>query len=355
MDKVKHMTDQTASTKRFLKALRREPVDRVPFWYMRQAGRYLPEYKATRADAGSFLELCYNPPLACEVTLQPLRRFGMDAAILFSDILVIPQALGQGLRFAEGEGPLLNAVTKVDQLADLNMDKLHERLSPVYETIDRLKTALPRDVALIGFAGAPWTVATYMVAGRGTTDQAPCKTWAYSDPEGFQKLIDLLVTSTTAYLLKQIETGAETIQLFDSWAGSLSAGQFDRWCIQPTKKIVDNLKAVYPHIPIIGFPRGAGVHYSRFLKETGVDAISIDNSVPADWAAEALQPHGTVQGNIDHRLVVTGGKAMIDDAKRILDGLKNGPHIFNLGHGFVPETPPEHVAALSDFIRDGKI
>ncbi|MDA5192379.1 uroporphyrinogen decarboxylase [Govanella unica] len=348
------MNGNQNSSKRFLKALRHEPVDRAPFWYMRQAGRYLPEYKATRADAGSFLDLCYNPKLATEVTLQPIRRFGMDAAILFSDILVIPHALGQDVRFVEGEGPLLDPIQNLKKLSLLHMDHLHERLAPVYETIDRLTTALPTETALIGFAGAPWTVATYMVAGRGTPDQAAAKTWAYRDPEGFSKLMDLLVQSTAAYLLKQIETGAEVIQLFDTWAGSLSAGQFDRWCIQPTAAIVKILKARYPDVPILGFPRGAGINYVRFIKETGVNGVSLDATVPADWAAEALQPYGVVQGNIDQRLVVAGGQGMIDDARRILDGLKNGPHVFNLGHGFVPETPPEHVAALSDFLRDGK-
>lgn len=339
------------ATKRFLKAVSGQITDRPPFWFMRQAGRYLPEYRAARAKAGSFLDLCFNPELAEEVTLQPIRRFGMDAAILFSDILVVPYALGQNLRFAEGEGPLLSPVADAALLANLGFDAFHERLSPVYETVRRLKVGLPPEVALIGFAGSPWTVATYMVAGRGTSDQAPAKDWAFRDADGFQRLIDLLVEATTAYLVHQVEAGAEAIQLFDTWAGSLSAASFERWCIAPTAVIVQKLKARFPDLPVIGFPRHAGVLYQAYAERTGVDAVSLDPTVPPVWAASALQTRVAVQGNLDPRLVVAGGAAMTEEARGIVEALRGGPFIFNLGHGFVPETPVEHVAALSNFIK----
>lgn len=343
---------QMLQTKRFLKTLHGQPVDRPPFWFMRQAGRYLPEYRAVRANAGSFLDLCYNPKLAAEVTLQPIRRYGMDGAILFSDILVIPDALGQKVEFREGEGPVLEPITNRQMLAKLSDNRLHEHLAPVYETVERVRTALPSETALIGFAGAPWTVATYMVNGRGSKDHAATKDWAYSDPEGFGELIAMIVNATTAYLSQQIKAGAEIIQIFDSWAGSLSETEFDRWSIAPTRTIVKNLKAQHPTIPIIGFPKGAGALYKRYMSETGVDAISLDPGVPLDWAARVLQPQGAVQGNLDPRLTVVGGEAMLNEARRILTTLSGGAHIFNLGHGFVPQTPPEHVEALSALIRN---
>ncbi len=342
---------QTRLKNRLVRTLRREKTDRAPFWYMRQAGRYLPEYKATRAEAGSFLDLCYNPAKATEVTVQPIRRFGMDAAILFSDILVIPHALGQDVAFKEGEGPVLAPITDGQGLAKLSADKLHDRLSPVYETVDRLTTALPQETALIGFAGAPWTVATYMVAGRGTSDQGPAKSWAYKDPDGFAQLIDLVTDATIAYLSRQIEAGADVIQIFDTWAGSLPASGFERWSIAPTRKIVTALKAKYPETPIIGFPKGAGASAIRYAAETKVDGIGLDTAVPVDWAAANLQPNVVTQGNIDPKLVVAGGELMLTEARTILDAFKAGPHIFNLGHGFVPETPIAHVDALSALLR----
>ena len=340
--------------KRFLSALNNKPTDRPPFWYMRQAGRYLPEYLATRKKQGGFLDLVYSPEDAIEVTMQPIRRYHMDAAILFSDILVIPDALGQSVSFNEGIGPVLEPIRDLYQLSILNMDNLHQHLNPVYETLKGLKKQLPDDVALIGFAGAPWTVATYMVGGRGSKDHEDTKNWAYGDEKGFQKLIDILVTSTTEYLLRQVESGAEALQIFDTWAGSLSETAFIKWSIEPTKQIVANVKAKYPDIPIIGFPRGAGVRYINYIKQTGVDAVSLDGGVPVKWAADELQPLCPVQGNLDPRLLVVGGKAMLDEADRIMRALSPKGFVFNLGHGITPDVPPENVAELSDFIRNWK-
>ncbi|RMF09715.1 MAG: uroporphyrinogen decarboxylase [Alphaproteobacteria bacterium] len=342
------------NTKRLLDVLSGKPVDRAPFWFMRQAGRYLPEYRALRARAGSFLDLAYTPDFAVEVTLQPIRRFHPDAAILFSDILVVPHALGQDLAFREGEGPVLDPVAGVADLTRLSVKGFHDHLKPVYETVARLREALPDDVALIGFAGAPWTVATYMVAGRGTSDQAPAKAWAYGDSEGFQALIDLLVESTGDYLERQVEAGAETVQIFDTWAGSLPPSQFARWVIEPTKAIVRRLKQRFPNVPVIGFPRGAGPLYVRYVRETGVDAVGIDTALPADWAAEHLSPLAAVQGNLDPQLVVAGGAAMDDDVERIQSAFRGCRHIFNLGHGFVPNTPVAHVEALVRRLKGGE-
>jgi uroporphyrinogen decarboxylase len=343
--------------KRMIKALAGETQDRPPFWFMRQAGRYLPEYRATRAEAGDFLSLCYNPELAVEVTLQPIRRYGMDAAILFSDILVIPDALGQPLAYKEGEGPQLEAIRRTAELDRLKTGGVVEHLQPVMETLKGLRRELPPETTLIGFAGAPWTVATYMVEGAGSRDFANTKNWAFTDEAGFARLIDILVTATTEYLLAQVEAGAEVIQIFDTWAGALSETEFKKWCIAPVKRIVDALRAVHPDLPIIGFPRGAGAGYISFAADTGVSAVSLDTSVPVEWARDNVQNnHGqtscAVQGNLDPLLVVAGGEAMRTEARRILEVLGKGPFIFNLGHGFVPQTPPEHVAELSQIIRD---
>jgi uroporphyrinogen decarboxylase len=339
-------------TKPMLRALAGETQARPPFWFMRQAGRYLPEYRATRAQAGDFLSLCYNPELAVEVTLQPIRRYHMDAAILFSDILVIPDALGQPLAYKEGEGPQLEPVRSVTDLDRLETGRVVEHLQPVFETLKGLRRELPSDVTLIGFAGAPWTVATYMIEGGGSRDFANAKAWAFSDEAGFARLIDILVTSTTEYLLAQIEAGAEVIQIFDTWAGALSETEFRKWCITPVARIVAALREVYPDIPVIGFPRGAGAGYASFAADTGVNAVSLDTSVPLQWAKDNVQTSCAVQGNLDPLLVVAGGEAMRAEAKRILDMLSNGPYIFNLGHGFVPQTPPEHVEELSALIRN---
>lgn len=343
---------RTLSKKPILQALAGQKTVRPPFWFMRQAGRYLPEYRQTRSAAGSFLDLCMNPTLAAEVTLQPIRRYGMDAAILFSDILVIPYALGQTLRFAEGEGPLLSPKMTAAGLGALNATLLHDRLAPVYETVRLLRAALPADKTLIGFAGAPWTVASYMVAGRGTPDQAPAKDWAFADPTGFARLMNILVTATTDYLCAQVDAGAEVLQIFDTWAGALPEIEFHHWCIAPTQAIVAGVKARHPHVPIIGFPRHAGLLYEPYVKETGVDGVSLDAGVPLQWAADVLQPLATLQGNLDPRFMVVGGDAMIEAARRIVDVLGQGPFIFNLGHGFTPETPPENVARLSSFLKE---
>jgi uroporphyrinogen decarboxylase len=346
--------------KRLLQVLDGSALEVPPVWLMRQAGRYLPEYREVRARAGSFLDLCYAPELAEEVTLQPIRRFGFDAAILFADILLVPQALGQGLRFVEGEGPRLDPVNDVTGLGRLKpVDEIDEVLAPVYETVARLAVSLPEDVTLIGFAGAPWTVATYMVAGRGTQDQGPARAWMYRDPEGFSRLIDLITVATIHYLDRQIVAGAEVVKLFDSWAGSLAPEMFARFSIEPARKIVAALKARHPGIPVIGFPRGAGAMYPDFAGETGVAAVALDSGVPLGWAREAMSPDGrgsgkpgvALQGNMDPMLMVTGGTALTDTAKRIVEKMQGVPHIFNLGHGITPDANPAHVEQLLRAIR----
>lgn len=341
-------------TKLFLQALKGEKTPRPPFWFMRQAGRYLPEYMEKRATAGSFLDLCYNPDFAAEVTHQPLKRFHMDAAILFSDILVIPHALGQHLDFVKGEGPKLTPVDTLEKLERLNMNTLHSHLDPVYKTVSKLAKEIPEDTALIGFAGAPWTVATYMVQGHGSSDQAAARMMAYQDRSVFQKLIDLLVTATSEYLLKQIEQGAEVLQIFDTWAGNLPDDEFEQWAIKPVRKIIQNIRAKYPHIPIIGFPRGAADRYPRFIRDTGVTAVSVDTSLAPEWVRDHIQPLCPVQGNLDPLLLVAGGDQMEKRVQHILNCLSEGPFIFNLGHGIVPQTPVEHVARLSQMIHNFK-
>jgi len=339
-----------ANNKLFIQTLQGKKTDRVPFWFMRQAGRYLPEYMALRKEAGSFLDLCYNPDFATEVTLQPIRRFNMDAAILFSDILVIPHALGQDLAFKVGEGPVLTPVDNLKKLDALSMENLHEHLDPVYQTVENLANKLPEHVALVGFAGAPWTVATYMVNGKGSKDQAETRLMAYKDRETFQKLIDLLVRSTSEYLIKQVDHGAEALQIFDSWSGTLPADEFIKWCIDPVKKIIENIRAVHPQIPIIGFPKGAGAKIKNFVKKTKVDAVSIDTSTSTTWVRDVMQPLCPVQGNLDPLLLVSGGEALDKAVYHILDHLKAGPHVFNLGHGIIPQTPPENVKRVSDIL-----
>jgi uroporphyrinogen decarboxylase len=318
---------------------------------MRQAGRYLPEYRALRERAPDFLEFCYTPDLAVEATLQPLRRFDMDAAILFSDILVVPHALGQPVSFEEGIGPVLEAVRDLDDLRRLNSGRPEEVLGPVYETVATLKGTLPDKTALIGFAGAPWTLATYMVEGRGGTDHGHVKNWAYRDAEGFGELIGLLTASVTAHLSRQIESGADVVQLFDSWAGVLAETQFRRWVLEPTAEIVRHLKDKHPEARVIGFPRGAGALYGDYADATGVDVIAIDEAVPAVWAADTLQRGRAVQGNLSNLALVNGGQTLADETHRILGALGGGPFIFNLGHGVLPGTPPENVARLASLIR----
>jgi uroporphyrinogen decarboxylase len=336
-------------TKPMLRSLAGGVSARPPVWLMRQAGRYLPEYRKVRAGVPSFLELCYTPALAVEVTLQPIRRYALDAAILFSDILVVPDALGQNVAFREGEGPVLEPVRNDDDVARLRPDGIHERLAPVYETVRRLAATLPKEVALIGFAGAPWTVATYMVEGGTSRTFHKIQLWAYRDPAGFARLIDCLVVATTEYLSAQIEAGVEIVQLFDSWAGVLPEPSFQHWVVEPTSRIVAALRQRHPHVPIIGFPRGAGLLYPHYFAATGVDAVSLDTTVPL--ACDTLQTIGAVQGNLDPLLLVSGGAAMTTATRAILDALAGGPFVFNLGHGIVPETPPEHVAELVALLR----
>ncbi|YAA61759.1 uroporphyrinogen decarboxylase [Niveispirillum fermenti] len=335
-----------------LAALAGHAQETPPFWLMRQAGRYLPEYREVRARAGGFLDLCMNPELACEVTLQPLRRYGMDAAILFSDILIVPWALGQGLRFAEGEGPQLDAIRDQQGLTKLDLDSLHGRAAPVYETVSRIRAALDDRTALIGFAGSPWTVACYMVEGAGSKEYAHVKRFAYTDPAGFDRLIDILVTATIEYLSMQIKAGAELVQLFDSWAGVLSADDFQRFVVAPTRRITAALKERHPGIPVIGFPRLAGLNLQSYVDQAGIDGVSLDPGVPAAWAATNLQGRVAVQGNLDPVLLIAGGEAMDRAVLSLLETLGKGPFIFNLGHGIIKETPPENVSRLAGLIRD---
>lgn len=318
---------------------------------MRQAGRYLPEYKKLRTQAKNFLDFCYTPELAVEATLQPLRRYELDAAILFSDILVIPDALGQTVAFKEGEGPVLEPIRTVEGLGQLDIGKVLGHLEPVFKTVSTLSREIPESTALIGFAGAPWTVAVYMVEGHGGTDCGTARRWAYDDPEGFGELIDILVEATSQYLNRQISEGVEAIQLFDSWAGVLSESQFRRWVIEPTIKIVQNVRKVNPDVPIIGFPRHAGVQYETYVRETGVDGVSLDSGVPLDWVKNTLQPLCTVQGNLDNQVLMAGGSALEAETDKILASLSDGPFIFNLGHGVLQWTSPDHVEALITQIR----
>lgn len=349
---MESVIDTVPCIKPLLRALQGQPNASPPIWLMRQAGRYLPEYRALRKKAGSFLDLCYAPEMAAEVTVQPLRRYAFDAAILFSDILVVPHALGQGLDFREGEGPVLDAIADRDGLKALKRDGFLDHLAPVFETVSRVREQLEPSQTLIGFCGAPWTVATYMIAGRGTTDQAPARLWAYSDPEGFAELIDLLVEVSVEYLSAQVDAGAEVIQIFDSWAGALSDDAFKRWSIAPITAMVRGLKARHPDVPVIGFPRGAGPGYVAFADQTGVDAVACDTMLPLEWIKSNLQPKVAVQGNLDPLLLVAGGEAMEERVRRLLAELATGPYIFNLGHGIVPSTPPEHVGRLVELVRE---
>jgi uroporphyrinogen decarboxylase len=342
------------SQKTVVTTLRRQPTPHVPIWLMRQAGRYLPEYRAVRARAKSFLDLCFTPELAVEVTLQPIRRFRLDAAIIFSDILVIPHALGQPVTFEEGRGPVLEPIRSGDELGKLSLERLAQTLTPVATAIAAVRRELPDNVALFGFAGAPWTVASYMVEGSGGSDFAIVKTWVYREPESFRLLIELLVDATSAYLVQQIEAGAEILQIFDSWAGVLSPAALERWALRPTAEIVRRVKARHPDIPIVVFPRGIGASYAHYAAACGCDGLSLDTGVSPEWAAAALQPTATVQGNLDPLVLAAGGSAMREEATRILERLAGGSFIFNLGHGILPQTPPDHVAALCELVHDWK-
>lgn len=340
-----------APSKPLLRVLAGEAGEPPPLWLMRQAGRYLPEYRAVRAQVGSFLDLCFTPEAAAEVTLQPVRRFGLDAAILFSDILVVPHAMGQPLAFHEQGGPVLAPVRSLEEVERLRVEGAEERLRPVFETVERVAAALPADVALIGFAGAPWTVATYMVEGRGATDFAIVKAMASEDSVTFARLIDRLVAVTGDYLVAQIDHGAEVLQLFDSWAGVLPEAQFRRWVIAPTRALVQRVRKAHPRVPIIGFPRAAGDLYRAYQEETGVDCVSLDQAVAPGWAASQLAPRGVIQGNLDPALLVAGGAAMEEGVDTILSAWRGLRFIFNLGHGILPATPPDHVQQLVARVR----
>ena len=338
-----------ASDKLLLRALSGETLSVPPIWMMRQAGRYLPEYRATRAEAGDFLALCYTPELAAEVTLQPIRRYGFDAAILFADILLVPQALGLNLWFVTGEGPRLSPITDASSLRPAA--DVHETLAPVYETLRILSRELPSETALIGFAGAPWTVMTYMIAGRGTPDQAPAHALLREDPAAFDAILERVEAATVEYLSAQVEAGAETVKLFDSWAGSLTGEAFDRYSVQPMRRITAALKERHPGLPVIAFPRGAGERYEGLHAAIGADCIALDDGVAPEWAAERVQPGGCVQGNLASSRMVTGGEALVQETRRIVDAFQGGPHVFNLGHGITPDADPENVSLMIETVR----
>jgi len=342
------------SGSKFLETLAGRRFATPPVWLMRQAGRYLPEYRAVRATTKSFLEFCYTPDKAVEVTLQPIRRFGFDAAIIFSDILVVPDALGQKVWFEEGEGPKLEALTDPAQFGKLSRARLGDFLAPVYEAIKQTRAALPKETALLGFAGAPFTLACYMIEGSGSKDFAKVKKWAYAHPESFGLLIDLLVDSVVDHLSNQVEAGADGVQLFDSWAGVLPEEQLFRWSLDPLVRIAKGLRERHPSIPIIAFPRAVGPAALMYRRPDSFTALSIDTGIGAHWAAKELQTHICVQGNLDPIMIVAGGAALEREATRILDKLGHGSFVFNLGHGVVPQTPPEHVAQLVEIVRNWK-
>ncbi len=340
------------SQKTILRALAGEVLPTPPVWMMRQAGRYLPEYRATRAQAGDFLSLCYTPHLAAEVTLQPIRRFGFDAAILFADILLLPQALGPKLWFETGEGPRMETTTTAAQVAALRpAAAIPDTRAPGSETRRILSRELPRETTLIGFAGAPWTVATYMIAGRGKDEQAGAHALKAADRATFEALIDRITEATILYLSAQVEAGAEVIKLFDSWAGSLKGQDFTDFAVKPAARIISALKARHPGLPVIAFPREAGPGYVGFAAATGADCVAVDNSVTPEWAAEHVQPGGCVQGNLDPRHMVTGGEDLVRETRRVVQAFRKGPHIFNLGHGITPDADPENVRLMIDTIR----
>jgi uroporphyrinogen decarboxylase len=338
-----------------LRGGRRTPAaEAPPIWLMRQAGRYLPEYRAIRATTKSFLEFCYTPEKAVEVTLQPIRRFGLDAAIIFSDILVVPDALGQKVWFEEGEGPKLEALTDPVQFGQLSRARLPEHLAPVYRAIRETRSALPADTALLGFAGAPFTLACYMIEGSGSRDFASVKKWAFGHPQSFGVLIELLIEAVVDHLGHQVEAGADAVQLFDSWAGILPEGELFRWSVEPMTRIARLLHERHPDVPVIAFPRAVGPAALMYRRPQDFAALSIDTGIGAHWAAKELQPHLCVQGNLDPLMLVVGGRAVDEEAGRILDKLGNGAFVFNLGHGVVPQTPPEHVARLVEVVRNWK-
>ena len=320
-----------------------------PVWLMRQAGRYLPEYRELRAAKGGFLKLVYDSDAAAEITLQPIRRFGFDGAILFSDILIVPYALGQDLTFEAGEGPSLSP--RLVDAALASLERAPERLKPIYETVEKVAAQLPAEATFLGFAGSPWTVATYMVAGRGSKEQAEARRYAYADPVAFQEVIDALVAATVDYLSGQIEAGVEAVQLFDSWSGSLAPAQFEQWVIAPNARIVAAMKQRHPHVPVIGFPKGAGAKLAAYARETGVDAVGVDETQDPNWVARSLPDDLPVQGNLDPLALIAGGTALEQAVASILSAFEGRPHVFNLGHGILPDTPIAHVERLLELVR----
>ena len=339
----------TKSNRSVMNVIDGDQTGNLPIWMMRQAGRYLPEYKATRKEAGSFLDLCYNPDLAVKVTLQPIDRFGFDAAILFSDILVVPDALGVNVRFEEGRGPILETVDQTT-IPNLNDDNLLTHLAPVLETVGRLREELPSETTLLGFCGAPWTVATYMIAGHGTPDQGPARQFSLNHPDSFQILIDKLVEASSNYLIAQLKAGADAVQIFDSWASVLDEQQFERWCVEPVRKIVENVRMEIPNAKIIGFPKGVGAFYKGYAKKTGVNMLGLDWTIPMSFAQD-LQSEVPVQGNLDPNRLIAGGRALDEGIDAILENLSAGPLVFNLGHGITPLTPIPHVQQMVDRVR----
>ena len=337
--------------KPLLDVLDHQPRIPPPIWLMRQAGRYLPEYRRVREKADDFLKLCFTPKLAAEVTLQPVRRFGFDAAILFSDILVIPHAFGQPVRFTVGEGPQLDAIADRAGLVALRTELDHGVLEPVYETIALVKAMLPANVALLGFCGAPWTVASYMIAGRGTPDQEPARLFAYGDPAGFAGLIDKLVEASASYLVRQLQAGVDVVQIFDTWAGVLPAEEFTRWCIEPTQRIIAEVRRHVPGARVIGFPRGVGTGLLRYVENVPIDAVGLDWTVDLVFARDQIQCRVPVQGNLDPLVLVAGGAALDRAINRILEVFSEGPFIFNLGHGILPQTPLAHVERMLARVR----
>jgi uroporphyrinogen decarboxylase len=338
-------------TKPFLEVLSGRKQAVPPIWMMRQAGRYLPEYRELRAKAGSFLDLCFTPDYAAEVTLQPIRRFGFDAAIIFSDILVIPHALGRSVRFEAGEGPRLDPLDTPEKIATLVSHGDFAKLEPVFEALRRVRRELDAKTALIGFCGAPWTVATYMVAGHGTPDQAPARTLAYQHPEAFEKIIDVLVENSIPYLLGQLEAGADALQIFDTWAGVLPPREFARWSIEPTRRIVEGVRKRVPDAKIIGFPRGAGALLPDYVAATGVDGVSIDWTAEPSLVRERVQSRIAIQGNLDPLVLITGGAALDRAIDDVLENYAGGRLVFNLGHGILPETPIAHVEQMIKRVR----
>ncbi len=338
--------------RKIVEVLEGKTFDSPPVWLMRQAGRYLPEYRATRSQAGGFLDLCYSPDFAVEVSLQPIRRFGFDAAILFSDILVIPDGLKRNVRFSEGHGPQLDPIDE-DGIKSLNADDIGDRLDPVYETVRRLRQQLDDETALLGFCGAPWTIATYMIAGHGTPDQAPARLFAYQNPKVFEYLLTLIADISADYLVRQIDAGADAVQIFDSWAGVLGEEEFESFAVKPVARLVAAVRARRPDAKIISFAKGAGLMLKDYRQKTDSDCIGLDWTVPMEFARQ-LQKDGAIQGNLDPLLLVSGGKALHSHIARILDELGDGPLIFNLGHGITPQADPANVAELVTHVRRGK-